>query len=82
MTVQLTDEAISELMRKGRIVRCERLVCTECGQVVHDQPGRIDNQGGRFRCPVCGYGGGKLQTVDQHWHAADGTGPVSQYAIP
>ena len=31
MTVQLTDEAISELEGKGRLVRCIAVVCRVCG---------------------------------------------------
>ena len=116
MTVQLTDEAIEKLERKGRLIPCIAVVCRVCGFRQHDSPRSLrpvheacpkscvlpTREG---ECRLCGdpavsgirklvcatHRGGTYylsdsgifptQVAETHWHAADRTGPVSQYAV-
>ncbi len=86
MTVRLTDNEISKLVRQRRIISCELWRCSVCGLRQHASPITIHRlyPHKRERCPNgCVLDDEVLVTaiVGTHWHAADGTGPVSQYAV-
>ena len=85
MTVRLPDTDIEELEWDGKVIRCVAAVCRVCGFRQHVSPNEFSllHPHLRERCPNgCKLDGEVLTThiAETHWHAADGTGPVSQYA--